>query len=166
MHLTDQTLDDLEAKILKAEDLCLGAGSDLDGVDALNERDRVRAIIYHHALDLIQMAREVNFWSKPKNKGRLIPMGTNEQAIYDFDMPDFVRAFLAINSLSAMETWPVRTANYMPKLYGRHKGRPVRVVMVSRLGDVGISREDKECGYYERCSIYDVTDYSKEMLPK
>ncbi len=90
---------------------------------------------------------------------------TNEHALLDFDLPALVRGFIAINQGPATETMAIRGAGFMPRLYGTYEGERVRVTMVSRLGDIGISREDKEHGYFERCSIYDLTDFSDEMHP-
>lgn len=53
----------------------------------------------------------------------------------------------------------------MPRLYASYKGNRCRVVMVSRLGDVGISYKDQEYGYNERVSLYDLTDFSDQMHP-
>lgn len=48
-----------------------------------------------------------------------------------------------------------------PKLFARHNGRLVRVVMASRFGDVGITtRLHNEHGYEKRVSVEDLTDFS------
>ena len=94
---------------------------------------------------------------------------TNEYAEIDRKLPAFVRAFLILHCLNA--TWKIVLDevgiggdNY--RLYGMWAGEPVRVVMVSRMGDIGISRHDQEHGYFTRCSIYDVTDYSQHPVGK
>lgn len=89
----------------------------------------------------------------------------NRHALYDLDLPAHVRAFLAINLMNGVCTSAVEEAGYMPRLYGTWNGERVRVVMVSTMGDIGISRDDVQRGYFERCSIYDLTDYAEEMNP-
>uniref|UniRef100_A0AB74UMS4 Uncharacterized protein n=1 Tax=Caulobacter phage BL57 TaxID=3348355 RepID=A0AB74UMS4_9VIRU len=81
---------------------------------------------------------------------------SNEHAIFDRDLPAIVRGFLAINAGNATETLAIEEAGFMPTLYGRYKGKACRVVMVSSLGDVGISFVDQRYGYSERVSIYDL----------
>ncbi len=103
---------------------------------------------------------EAENWSPAEPRGR-----QNEDAMRDYSLPAIVRGFIAINSGPATETMAIREAGFMPRLYGTHEGERVRVVMVSRMGDIGISRDDKEHGYFKRCSIYDLTDFSEEMHP-
>lgn len=90
---------------------------------------------------------------------------SNEHAIYDYQLPAFVRGFLAAHSMSASYSMAMEEAGFMPKLYARWNGIPVRVVMVSRMGDVGISKLDEQHGYFERLSIYELTDYAVTMPP-
>ena len=162
MHLTNTVLDDLERRILQAVDLF--AEPDPILVGAAHAAQAASALVYERALDLLQMARELNYTNDPSKPKGGYHLGDNERAIYDYDMPDFVRAFLAMHALPAMEAWSIRSAGYMPILYGRYNGKPVRVVMVSRFGDVGVTGVDVEFGYYERCSIYEVTEYALAML--
>lgn len=50
-----------------------------------------------------------------------------------------------------------------PVLFARHEGRPVRVTMASRFGDVGISEDlDAERGYGRRVAVEELTDFSAE----
>ena len=87
----------------------------------------------------------------------------NAHAIMDRSLPAIVRGYLAIKQGSATETLAIREAGFMPALYARFEGEPVRVTCVSTLGDVGISRKlDEEYGYFDRVSIYDLTDFSTE----
>lgn len=108
---------------------------------------------------------------------KLVPFEKDHyRTLFDHDLPDFVRAFVAMNSGPATETMAIRAAGYMPALYATWTPPPntiysdegpirVRVVMVSRLGDVGISRKDQEHGYFTRVSIYDLTDFDTVMFP-
>ncbi len=51
----------------------------------------------------------------------------------------------------------------VPVLFARHEGRPVRVTMASRFGDVGISEDlDAEHGYGRRVAVEELTDFSAE----
>lgn len=48
-----------------------------------------------------------------------------------------------------------------PVLFARHEGRPVRVTMASRFGDVGITEHlNAEHGYGKRVAVEDLTDFS------
>lgn len=50
-----------------------------------------------------------------------------------------------------------------PVLFTRHEGRPVRVTMASRFGDVGISEDlDADRGYGRRVAVEELTDFSAE----
>lgn len=94
------------------------------------------------------------------------PVGRrNEDVLHDFDLPAMVRGFIAINQGPATETMAIREAGFMPRLYASYRGERVRVTMVSRLGDVGVSRKDEEYGYFDRCSIYDLSEFGDEMHP-
>lgn len=95
---------------------------------------------------------------------------SNDHALHDHALPAIVRGFIAINSGPATETMAIEEAGWMPRLYATYQpssepGERVRVVMVSRLGDCGISRKDERYGYFARVSIYDLTDFSDEMYP-
>ncbi|SFM08988.1 hypothetical protein [Methylobacterium pseudosasicola] len=53
----------------------------------------------------------------------------------------------------------------VPVLFARHEGRPVRVTMASRFGDVGITEHlDAERGYDKRVAVEDLTDFSDAAL--
>ncbi len=100
---------------------------------------------------------------------------SNEHAIHDYSLPAMARGYLAIKAGNATETGAIEEAGFMPALYATWTPEPntiygdkpirVRVTMVSRLGDVGISRKDEPTGYFTRCSIYDLTDFADEMIP-
>jgi hypothetical protein len=89
----------------------------------------------------------------------------NRDVLHDYKLPAMVRGFIALNQGPATETMAIREAGMMPKLYGTYQGKRVRVVMVSRLGDIGITTIDQEYGYSDRVSIYDLTDFGDEMNP-
>lgn len=73
--------------------------------------------------------------------------------------PDALRKFLARARMPAHGM--LDPAPY-PRLFATHAGARVRVTMVSRLGDVGItSKLDRETGYEQRVSVEELTDFSE-----
>lgn len=47
-----------------------------------------------------------------------------------------------------------------PRLFADHQGKRVRVVMASRLGDVGVtSRLDRDIGYESRVFVADLSNF-------
>ena len=58
----------------------------------------------------------------------------------------------------------------MPRIYATYtdpngKAERVRITMVSRLGDVGISRKDEDYGYFTRLSLFDLSEFDTVMDP-
>lgn len=103
------------------------------------------------------------------------PGRTNSDAMHDHGLPILVRGFLSAHCGSATLINLRQQAGLVPRLYGTWQPPQdgswgndpirVRVVMVSTMGDIGISRKDQETGYFTRCSIYDLTDFADEMHP-
>lgn len=152
-------LDALEAKIVWAKNQVVG--SDLDGVEILHKMDDVRREAAAHVPALIDMARER--FKLPEPADYCVPYKLSTEAmLYDFKVPAFVRAFIAIRSLNAVCTSAIDDAGYMPRLYAKYQGKPVQVSMVSRLGDVGIAPDNRRHGYNQRLSIYELTDFTQE----
>lgn len=82
---------------------------------------------------------------------------SNSHALHDHKgLPAIARGFIALNMGNATETMAIEEAGFMPALYGRKDGKACRVIMVSSLGDVGITFKNNRYGYAERCSIYDL----------
>lgn len=51
-----------------------------------------------------------------------------------------------------------------PTLFAQYKGKPVRVVMASRFGDVGITENlEAEHSYSARVYVSDLTDFAGEL---
>ena len=82
--------------------------------------------------------------------------------IRDKSQPKALRAFLLFKRIPAAwqygkwleKGWPE------PKLFAKHHGRKVRVVMASRFGDVGITRDlGAERGYTKRVFIEELTGF-------
>ena len=81
--------------------------------------------------------------------------------IYDYTQPKCLRWFLFINRLSAMSKILCEQNGVKPKLFAIYKGKKVRVVMASRLGDVGITEDLKaNRGYSKRVAVADLKDFS------
>ena len=79
--------------------------------------------------------------------------------IHDFSAPHCLRFFLLINRLPATDALLCRAAGIVPKLFATYEGVRVRIVMASRLGDVGITRRhDAEDGYEKRVLVADLTN--------
>jgi hypothetical protein len=78
--------------------------------------------------------------------------------IADVTAPEPLRAFLSHARAPAHGT---HLPDPQPPLFARHGGQLVRVVMASRLGDVGIARDIKgDGGYTKRVLVSDLTDFS------
>lgn len=86
-----------------------------------------------------------------------------EHVIHDRELPAFVRATIMLMDLPATETMLLEQANMLPALYARCNGKPCRVTIVSRMGDIGIAFTDRSHGYNTRgLSVYDLTNFSQE----
>ena len=80
--------------------------------------------------------------------------------IDDTSAPQCLRAFLAYNRLPAFEQ--SKRAPSSPRLFATYKGERVRVVMASRFGDVGVTRElDREHGYETRVWVGELINFSE-----
>lgn len=99
--------------------------------------------------------------------------------IDDVTQPECLRRFLDFNRLPAALKYPTHSASLdkvieehhdrpiwrdpVPTLFARHEGRPVRVTMASRFGDVGITEDlDAEHGYGKRVAVEELTNFSAE----
>lgn len=87
---------------------------------------------------------------------------SNQRALHDFNLPAIVRGYIAINQGPATETCAIEEAGFMPHLYAKYNGRDCQVTLVSAMDDIGISWTERldNCGYNERLSIYDLTDFT------
>lgn len=89
-----------------------------------------------------------------------------KHALYDHNLPAFVRAFIAMTDQPATITSTLREAGMTPKLYATYKGRRCRIILLSAMGDIGITWEDKEFGYDERGITWpELSEFSQEMIP-
>lgn len=82
--------------------------------------------------------------------------------INDFSAPKVLRWFLFINRLPAIENMLCREMGVKdPKLFATYQGKRVRVVMASRFGDVGITRDLlRDYGYSDRVAVEELTEFS------
>lgn len=94
----------------------------------------------------------------PKEPG---PQGKHcDDYIHDFTAPHCLRFFLLIKRLPAMDMMVCREFGVKPKLFATYKDARVRVVMASRMGDVGITHHlDAEDGYQARVMIAALSNF-------
>lgn len=89
-----------------------------------------------------------------------------EDHIYDYNLPPFVRAWITINRLPAMEKETLVHVYGVPKLFADSPDLPgirVRVTMASRLGDVGITVNlNREHGYDKRVMFDTLSNFTWE----
>lgn len=84
--------------------------------------------------------------------------------IRDKAQPKCLRKFLLYHRIPAAwlygrwrDSWGV------PKLFATHNGKRVRVVMASRMGDVGITPNlNRESGYADRVLVDKLSEFSDE----
>jgi len=82
--------------------------------------------------------------------------------IQDFAAPRCLRFFLLVQRMPALDAMLCRAVGVMPKLFATYEGRRVRVVMASRIGDVGITGKlDAEDGYERRVMVSDLTNFGE-----
>lgn len=80
--------------------------------------------------------------------------------IDDPSTPEPLRAFLDFHRAPAI----AQQGKTRPTLFAKHNGQIVRVVMASRLGDVGITKElDRTHGYEARVAVQELTDFTDTM---
>lgn len=83
--------------------------------------------------------------------------------IHDLAAPRCLRFWLLVNRLPAVDAALCRESDVNPRLFANYDGKRVRLVMASRLGDVGItSKLDAEYGYQTRVSVADLADFGVE----
>lgn len=86
--------------------------------------------------------------------------------IYDFDTPKCLQWFIFWHRHSASDKIILARNVEEPKLFAKWKDEWVRVVMISRFGDVGITSElDTDHGYSHRVSLEELTDFTS-VKPK
>jgi hypothetical protein len=82
--------------------------------------------------------------------------------INDSGTPECLRWFLLINRLPAVASALCYARGVRPVLFATLDGKRVRVVMASRLGDVGITDElERDHGYQQRTWIELLSNFSE-----
>lgn len=100
---------------------------------------------------------------------------TNQQDLFDIpfedhidnqamnrDLPAFVRAWIIINRLPALEKNVVLSVYPQQTIYAKHDGKWCKLWMASRMGDVGICYDLDARGYDTRVLIKHLSDFQKE----
>jgi hypothetical protein len=89
------------------------------------------------------------------------PQGKHcDDYIHDFTAPHCLRFFLLVHRMPALDMALCREFGVKPELFATYRGERVRVVVASRMGDVGITRQlNTEDGYQERVMIADLSDF-------
>lgn len=81
--------------------------------------------------------------------------------IHDSTAPKELRWFLLINRMPASDMMLARQFIVNPRLFADYKGKTVRVVMASRLGDVGITENlEAEDGYQKRVWLHELSNFT------
>jgi len=81
--------------------------------------------------------------------------------IHDVTAPRCLRFYLLWNRMPAADQMLMREFRAQPTLYANYKDMRVRVVMASRLGDLGITENLKaEDGYQYRVHVDDLSNFS------
>lgn len=88
-----------------------------------------------------------------------------DDLIRDKSQPKCLRKFLLFHRIPAV--WQLRWLDRgwpEPSLFAMYLGERVRVVMASRFGDVGISRNlDQPHGYFSRVGVDQLCDFSERV---
>ncbi len=102
--------------------------------------------------------------TKKKGEPAPEPNGHIENFIYDLSLPAYVRAWIIVQRLPAIEKWAVESTFGVGKLFAdspEFPGIRVRVTMASRLGDVGITPDlNREMGYDKRVMFETLDNFS------
>ena len=84
-----------------------------------------------------------------------------DEYIDDYEQPDCLRWFLLIERLSASLKFLADRMGVAPKLFADYGEQRVRVVMASRMGDLGItSNLNEETGYERRVAVAALSNFS------
>ena len=87
-----------------------------------------------------------------------------DDCITDPSFPLCLRYFLLVERLPAVDGAIIHEVHGIPKCFATYKGKRVRLVMASRMGDVGITRDlESERGYDNRVSLEELSDFSDKV---
>jgi len=89
-----------------------------------------------------------------------------DRYINDRDFPLALRWFLYVKRVPAGDIQLLIEKTGEPKLFAKYKGDWIRVVMASRLGDIGITTHlEDEYGYSNRVAVSDLSDFT-DIMPR
>lgn len=123
----------------------------------------------HGGLAYLDFLEDV--WPQPARDERLVqPVDAPQQPkhcddyIMDFDAPDCLRWFLLIERLPAIDKWLAHNVlGGRPPCYATYQGKRVKLIMASRLGDVGITENFNAAnGYTNRVGVHELSDFRTE----
>lgn len=84
-----------------------------------------------------------------------------DSVIYRHDVHNIVKWWVIVNRMSALAKTVAYEAGVNPQLFADFEGRRVKVVMASRLGDVGITHDLKaDHGYSVRVLLKQLSNFS------
>ena len=80
--------------------------------------------------------------------------------IDDYAAPACLRVFLSVNRLPAVTKMAFDEMGIKPTLFADYQGKRWRVVMASRMGDVGITEKlNAENGYTARVAVEELSNF-------
>ena len=83
--------------------------------------------------------------------------------IHDPTTPNCLKYYLLVNRLPAVDSLIIIASQGSPKCFATHLGKRVRLVMASRMGDVGITDQlDDTHGYQKRVYLEELSDFSTD----
>ena len=86
-----------------------------------------------------------------------------DDIIHNYDYPICLRYYLLVNRLPAIDKVIITGVQGEPKCFAMYEGNRVRLVMASRMGDVGITNNlDAESGYTHRVGVDELSDFTGE----
>lgn len=98
----------------------------------------------------------------------IMPLGAKDpnEGHCDFEIRNFknsryLRYFLLVHRMSAIDRALIVECYGEPKCFADHNGKRVRLTMASRFGDVGISSDLRQPhGYSDRVMVRDLENFS------
>jgi hypothetical protein len=85
---------------------------------------------------------------------------TCDQAIHDFDLPYFVRAWLLLQRMPAVDKNLLEVSGFTPSLFATWDGKRVKATMASRFGDIGVTTDLDGDSYQHRVMLFELSEFS------
>ena len=87
-----------------------------------------------------------------------------DNVIHRRNYPICLRFYILVNRLPVLDKYVIHDAVGEPKCFATWEGQRVRLVMASRMGDVGITTQlENDHGYEHRVTIDQLSDFSSEV---